>query len=109
LNEAPKVIKFNLKSINRVFLGYFSTSKAYRIYIPTSQIMVESIHVKFDESINIEAEKGTSIVGGGAEDINALNDNQAIIVEDVQEPLTSQETSTTMNGEQVIKIAQQEM
>jgi hypothetical protein len=84
LDEAPKIIKFNSKSIERVFVGYSSTSKAYRIYIPTSQIMVESVHIKFDETINIGAEKGSSIVCDGAEDINALNDNQAIIVEDVQ-------------------------
>jgi hypothetical protein len=61
--------------------------------------VVESVHVKFDESINIGAEKGSSIVGDGSEDINALNDNQVIIIKNVQEPSTSQEASTTMNGE----------
>jgi hypothetical protein len=71
--------------------------------------VVESVHVKFNESINIGAEKGSSIVGDGAEDINALNDNQAIIVEDVQEPLISQEAITIMNEEQVIEIAQQKV
>jgi hypothetical protein len=109
LNEAPKVTKFDSKSIEGVFVGYFSTSKVYKIYMPTSRIMVESVHVKFDEYINIGAEKGSSIVGDGAEDINALNDNQVIIVEDVQEHSTSQEASTTMNEEQVSEIAQQEL
>jgi hypothetical protein len=99
LNEAPKIIKFDSKSIEGVFVGYSSISKAYRIYIPTSRIVVESVHVKFDESINIRAEKYSSIVDDGAEDINALNDNQAIIVEDVQKPSISQKASTTMNGE----------
>jgi hypothetical protein len=61
--------------------------------------VIESVHVKFDEAIKIGAEKGSSIVGDGAEDINALNDNQVIIVENVQEPSTSQEASTTMNRE----------
>jgi hypothetical protein len=97
LNEAPKVIKFDLKSIEGVFIEYFSTSKDYRIYIPTSRIMIESIHVKFDEFINIMAEKGSSIVGDGADDISALNDNQAIIVEDEQESSTSQDASTILN------------
>jgi hypothetical protein len=83
LNETLKVTKFDSKSIEGVFIRYFSTSKVYRIYILTSRIMVEFVHIKFDESINIGAEKGSSIVGDGAEDINALNDNQAIIVEDV--------------------------
>jgi hypothetical protein len=84
LDEAPKIIKFDSKSIERVFVGYSFTSKAYKIYIPTSRIMVESVHIKFDETINIGAEKGSSIVCDGAEDIHALHDNQAIIVEDVQ-------------------------
>jgi hypothetical protein len=94
LNEAPKVIKFDSKSIEGVFIRYSSISKVYRIYIPTSQIMVESVHIKFDETINIRVEKGPSIVGDEAEDINALNDNQAIIIKDVQEPPTSHETPT---------------
>jgi hypothetical protein len=109
LNETSKFIKFNSKSIEGVFVGYFSTSKAYRIYISTSRIVIESVHVKFDEFINIGVEKGLSIIGDGAEDINALNDNQAIIVEDIQEHSTSQDASTTMNGEQVIEITQQEV
>jgi hypothetical protein len=107
LNEAPKVIKFDSKSIEKIFVGYSSTSKAYRIYIPTSRIVVESVHVKFDEFIDIGAEKGSYIVGDGAEDIQALNDNQAIIVEDEQEPSTSQNDSTILNKEQIIEMDQQ--
>jgi hypothetical protein len=86
LNEPPKVNKFDSKSIEGVFVGYSSTSKVYKIYIPTLQIVIESVHVKFEETIN-----------------------QAIIVEDVQEPPTSQEVPITMNGEQIIEIAQQEI
>jgi hypothetical protein len=97
LNETPKVTKFDSKLIEGIFVGYSSISKAYRIYIPTSRIMVESVHVKFDESIDIGAEKGSSIVGDGAEGINALNDNQTIIIEDEQEP--SQNASTILNKE----------
>jgi hypothetical protein len=107
LNEAPKVNKFDSKSIEGIFVGYSSISKAYRIYIPTSQIMVESVHVKFDETINIGAEKGSSVVGDEAEYINALKDNQVIIVEDEQEPSTSQDASTILNDEQVIEMGQQ--
>jgi hypothetical protein len=67
--------------------------------------VVESVHVKFNESIDIRVEKGSFIVGDGAEDINALNDNQIIIIEDEQEP--SQNASTILNNEQVIKMDQQ--
>jgi hypothetical protein len=99
LNEAPKVTKFDSKSIEGIFVGYSFISKTYRIYIPTSWIVVEFVHVKFDQSIDIGAEKGSSIVGDGAEDIQVLNDNQAIIVEDEQEPSTSQNDSTILNKE----------
>jgi hypothetical protein len=90
LNETPKVTKFDSKSIEWIFVGYSSISKVYKVYIPISQIVVESIHVKFD----------------GVENINAMNENQAIIV-DVQKPPTTQETPITMNGEYVIEIIQQ--
>jgi Reverse transcriptase (RNA-dependent DNA polymerase) len=109
LNKTPKVTKFDSKLMEGIFVGYSSISKAYRIYIPTSQIVVESVHVKFDEFIDIGAEKGSSIVGDGAENIQALNDNQVIIVEDEQEPSTSQNDSTILNKEQVIEMNQQRM
>jgi hypothetical protein len=57
LNEAPKVTKFDSKSIERIFIGYFSTSKACRIYILILWIAIEFVHVKFDETTNIGAEK----------------------------------------------------
>jgi hypothetical protein len=75
LNEASKVTKIDSKSIERIFIGYFSISKAYRVYIPTSQIMVESVHVKFDETTNFGVKKVHSIVGDGAKKINATNEN----------------------------------
>jgi hypothetical protein len=64
LNEAPKVSKFDLKLIQEIFVGYSATSKAY---IPTSRVVVESVHIKFDETINIGGEKCDFIVGDGAE------------------------------------------
>ena len=36
IDEMPKVTKFDSKSIEGVFVGYSITSKAYRIYLPTS-------------------------------------------------------------------------
>jgi hypothetical protein len=39
------------------------TSKVYRIYIPSSRIVIESVHVKFNENANIETEKDIDITG----------------------------------------------
>jgi len=42
--------KFNTRSDEGVFVGYFSHSKAYRIYKKRTKTIEESIHVIFDES-----------------------------------------------------------
>jgi Reverse transcriptase (RNA-dependent DNA polymerase) len=63
LDESPKVTKFDSKSIEGMFVGYSNSSKAYRIYIPSQRIVIESVHVKFDENVNHKVEKGIEIVG----------------------------------------------
>jgi len=63
LDESPKVTKFDSKSIEGVFVGYAMSSKAYRIYIASHKIVIESVHVKFDEGANQKVEKGIEIVG----------------------------------------------
>ncbi|PKA46075.1 hypothetical protein AXF42_Ash015366 [Apostasia shenzhenica] len=42
--------KFDSKFNEVIFLGYFSTSKAYRVYNTRSMLVGEFIHVDFDES-----------------------------------------------------------
>ncbi|PKA48985.1 Retrovirus-related Pol polyprotein from transposon TNT 1-94 [Apostasia shenzhenica] len=42
--------KFDSKSVEAIFLGYSSTSKAYRVYNTRSMLVEEFIYVNFDES-----------------------------------------------------------
>ena len=63
LDESPKITKFDSKSIEGIFVGYSLTSKAYRIYIAMHNVVIESIHVKFNESTNEVAEKGIETAG----------------------------------------------
>ncbi|KAJ1689849.1 hypothetical protein LUZ63_014004 [Rhynchospora breviuscula] len=63
LDESPKVTKFDAKSLTGIFVGYSNTSKAYRVYLPTSRVVIESINVKFNENANEKTEEGNSIVG----------------------------------------------
>jgi hypothetical protein len=63
LNKIPRNIKFDPKSTEGIFVGYSITSKAYRVDIPSSRIVVESVYVKFDECTNKEAEKDIKIIG----------------------------------------------
>src|SRR5947208_16113931 len=50
-NFGEKVGKFDSKADEGIFLGYSMTSKAYRIYIIRLQIVLESIHVSFDDHV----------------------------------------------------------
>ncbi|KAJ4810455.1 Pol [Rhynchospora pubera] len=63
LDESPKVTKFDAKSLPGIFVGYSTTSKAYRVYLPNSKVVIESINVKFDEKVLEESKEGNSIVG----------------------------------------------
>lgn len=50
--------KFNAKSDEGIFLGYSSSSKAYRVYNHGTYSVEESIHVSFDESFPQKTRKG---------------------------------------------------
>ncbi|KAJ1691811.1 hypothetical protein LUZ63_015966 [Rhynchospora breviuscula] len=62
LDESSKVTKFDAKSLTGIFVGYSNTSKTYRVYLPTSRVVIESINVKFNENANEKTEEGNSIV-----------------------------------------------
>ena len=62
MNEYDKIDKLDPKSIEGIFVGYSSTSKAYRVYIKSSRIVYESVHVHFNET-HKETEEGIQNVG----------------------------------------------
>ena len=49
LNIKDKLSKFDPKSDPRIFLGYFSMSKAYRVYNKKAQTVEETIHISVKE------------------------------------------------------------
>ena len=49
LNTKDNVGKFQAKSDQGIFLGYSSTSKAYRVYNIRTNTSKESIHIKFNK------------------------------------------------------------
>ena len=49
--------KFDSKSDIGIFLGYSSSSKAYRVYNKRTLVIEESIHVNFDEFNNSSSSK----------------------------------------------------
>ena len=50
LNIKDNLGKFDAKSSVRIFLGYSSSSKAYRVFNKNTMVIEDSIHVVFDES-----------------------------------------------------------
>ena len=50
LDTNDNLRKFDAKSNVRIFLGYSSSSKAYKVFNKLTMVLEESIHVFFDES-----------------------------------------------------------
>ena len=55
-NRKDNLEKFDAKSDERIFLGYFINSKAYRIFNKRTLIVEESIHVIFNKDILLPRE-----------------------------------------------------
>ena len=68
LDQSLNLGKFDSKSLEGIFVGYSTTSRAYRVYLTQSKTIVESIHVKFDESTNVVVERVLENVGGDPRD-----------------------------------------
>ena len=58
LKDRENVGKFDSRSDKGIFLGYSSTSKAYRVYNKRTMKVMETVNVVIDESSNSSSEKG---------------------------------------------------
>ena len=56
-NGKERLKKFDAKSDEIIFLGYSSSSKAFRVFNKRTWIVEESIHVVFDETNDLSSEK----------------------------------------------------
>ena len=57
LKDRENVGKFDSRSDEGIFLGYFSTSKAYRVYNKRTMKVMETVNVVIDESLDSSFEK----------------------------------------------------
>ena len=71
--------KFDAKSDEGIFLGYSTSSKAYRVFNKWTLVVEESVHVVFEESTNKSSRKeDTSDECAGADKFQKLTlDDQA--------------------------------
>ena len=51
LNDWENLGKFNAKSDEGIFLGYFVNSRAYKVYNKRTKTVIESINVVIDDTI----------------------------------------------------------
>ena len=51
LNDRENLGKFDAKSDEGIFLGYFTTSRAYRVFNKRTKTVMESINVKIDDAL----------------------------------------------------------
>ena len=58
LKDRENVGKFDSRSDEGIFLGYSSTSKAYRVYNKRTMKVMETVNVVIDESSGSSFEKG---------------------------------------------------
>ena len=58
LKDRENVGKFDSRSDEGIFLGYSSTSKAYRVYNKRTMKVIETVNVVIDESSDSSSEKG---------------------------------------------------
>ena len=51
LNNQENLGKFDAKSYESIFLGYSTTSRAYKVFNKRTKMVMESINVKIDDAI----------------------------------------------------------
>jgi len=85
-NGKSNLGKFDPKADEGIFLGYSSTSKAYRVYNKRTLTIEESIHVAFDENIDNHAANSS-----GSRNSAELNDIGAYLTQ--PEPVAAADSS----------------
>ncbi|KAI3730029.1 hypothetical protein L6452_18705 [Arctium lappa] len=64
LNDRESLNKFSAKADEGIFIGYSSTSAAYRVYLKKSKTVVESVNVTFDEEMAFEQLSSEPMITG---------------------------------------------
>ncbi|KAI3665009.1 hypothetical protein L6452_43625 [Arctium lappa] len=64
LNDRDSMNKFSAKADEGIFIGYSSTSAAYRVYLKKLKTVVESMNVTFDEEMASEQLSSEPVITG---------------------------------------------
>ncbi|KAI3715360.1 hypothetical protein L6452_22340 [Arctium lappa] len=88
LNDRESLNKFSAKADEGIFIGYSSTSAAYRVYIKKSKTVVESVNVTFDEEMASDQINSEPVITG-------VLASRQISPEPVSTAINSDNTSTS--------------
>ena len=89
LNTKDNLEKFDSKADERIFLGYSTSSKAYRIFNKRTLVVEESMHVVFDETNSLDPRKDVCSVDNNVGEPLEINTQE----ENVSKPLEFEEPS----------------
>ncbi|KAI3681374.1 hypothetical protein L6452_36168 [Arctium lappa] len=64
LNDRENLNKFSAKADEGIFIGYSSTTTAYRVYLKKTKTVIESVNVTFDEEMASEQHSSEPVVTG---------------------------------------------
>ncbi|KAI3677859.1 hypothetical protein L6452_37131 [Arctium lappa] len=64
LKTTQSLNKFSTKADEGIFIGYSSTSTAFRVYLKKSNTVIESINVSFDEEMASEQQRSEPVITG---------------------------------------------
>ena len=92
LNDRENLGKFDVKSDEGIFLGYSTTSRAYRIFNKRTKTVKESINVKIDDAIT-----KVEMVNDGERPSTKEPTVEVEVLDIEVEGSTSEEESTPMN------------
>ena len=73
LNTKDNLGKFYSKADEGIFLGYSTSSKAYRVFNKRTLVVEESMHVIFDESNSLDPRKAVCSVDNDVGDLLEAN------------------------------------
>jgi hypothetical protein len=86
LNTKDNLDKFDAKSDEGIFIGYSSSSKAYRVYNKRSLVIEESLHVLFNETLSSIQDNVKNV------DDSSDSDEPQVILESQPEVIQNNET-----------------
>ncbi|KAI3707227.1 hypothetical protein L6452_25556 [Arctium lappa] len=64
LNDRENLNKFSAKADEGIFIGYFSTATAFRVYLKKSKTVIENVNVSFDEDMASEQQRSEPVITG---------------------------------------------